>query len=454
MKAVRILIGTTDGPTEVQRITPEDPEVRSVVCLDGKAIALPISDDYDAFVRRPTGVIEALTGHPAYRVDISQPIGCGYSWQLGILAAHVLAARGRLAGGQDAPGAAFWLTGEVDHHLSIGAVDDVGLKLMRATSAFKALIAAGQSVTVVVPEACEAEAAAALSEAFRGAQAAPRLVAAGHFDDVLPLLGLPRLRRRFPGARLALGRMRRAGRVLATGAAVLGGVLGLALAWPQGARTDPAATPAAVADAVADADSGARALAASPAGAPPSVSLIETRAPVGRGCAAVAFQRATPVISRHRLASKAAASRVQARTVPAVGLCDLRHRIVNTGLGRLEVAVVAARHQESGARFRTRSLARARSLDPGATLDLDARPPIGVLEPLVQHTAVLALPSGWPRAAERLQQAANALKAAGSAESWARTVDALATQAVFLTTAGEIFTPQAGSDRKIGQTLP
>jgi hypothetical protein len=464
MKAMKILIGTTDGPTEVQRITPEDPEVRSVVCLDGKAIALPISEDYDAFVRRPTGVIEALTGHSAYRVDISQPIGCGYSWQLGILAAHMLAARGRLAGAQDTPQAALWLTGEVDHHFSIGTVEDVALKLMRATSALKALIGAGQRVTVVVPEACGVEAAKALADAFPGGQAAPRLVAARHLDDVLPLLGLPRLRRRFPGARMALGRVRRTGRMLATGAAVLGGVFLLALAWSQGGPTDPAvarnaavpATPVAKATAstATEADGKDQRLVASPAGAPPSVSLIETRAPVGQGCAAVAFQRAKPVISRHRFASTAATSEGPARPVPAAGLCDLRHRIVNTGLGRLEIAVVAARFEPSGARFRTRPLAIARTLDPGETLDLDARPPRTVPEPLVQRLAVLALPGSWPRSADRLKQAVGALRDAGSAESWARVIDTLAGQAVFLTTGGEIFTPHTGGAGKIGQTLP
>jgi hypothetical protein len=462
MKAMKILIGTTDGPTEVQRITPEDPEVRSVVCLDGKAIALPISEDYDAFVRRPTGVIETLTGHPAYRVDISQPIGCGYSWQLGILAAHMLAARGRLAGTQDTPRAALWLTGEVDHHFSIGAVDDVSLKLMRATSALKALIAAGQDVTVVVPEACGAEAEAVLADSFPGNQARPRLLAARHLDDVLPLLGLPRLKRRFPRGRLALGRVRRKSRVLASGAAVIGGVFLLALAWPQNGPVDPAlalkaAVPAQVGPQanvrpVVAAEEIVRPLASSPAGAPPSLSLIETRAPYGEGCAAVAFQRAKPVISRHRFASDAAEA--SNRTVAASNLCDLRHRIVNTGLGRLEIAVIAARFEPSGARFRTRLLAAVRTLDPGETLDLDARPPRTVPRSLVQRVAVVALPGNWPRAADRLKQAAASLSRAASAEAWARTVKTLARQPLFVTTGGEIFTAHTVAAGKIGQTRP
>ena len=65
MKRTAVYIATTEGPSEIQRITPEDSDVRSVICHDGKAIALPVSADYDSFVRRPTGVIEACFGHSA-----------------------------------------------------------------------------------------------------------------------------------------------------------------------------------------------------------------------------------------------------------------------------------------------------------------------------------------------------------------------------------------------------
>jgi HAMP domain-containing protein len=316
---------------------------------------------------------------------------------------------------------------------------------------------------VVVPEACGPEAAQALADAFPGNQAAPRLLAASHLDDVLPLLGLPRLKRRFPGGRLALGRVRRKSRVLASSAAVIGGIFLLALAWPQNRPVGPAPTlksnvPAeAAVDAnvhpVAVVEEIIQPLAASPAGAPPSLSLIETRAPFGEGCAAVAFQRAKPVISRHRFASDVSAEAPN-RAVAASNLCDLRHRIVNTGLGRLEIAVIAARFEQSGARFRTRPLAAARTLDPGETLDLDARPPRAVPSALVQRLAVLALPSSWPHAADRLKQAAGSLNGAGSADAWARTLAVLARQPLFVTTGGEIFTPQTVAAEKIGQTRP
>ena len=86
----RIWLASTQGPVEIISITEEDPAVHSVVCLQGTFKALPISSDYDAFVRRPTGIIEALTGHRAYRIDVSAPIDQGKSWQLGIALGHIL----------------------------------------------------------------------------------------------------------------------------------------------------------------------------------------------------------------------------------------------------------------------------------------------------------------------------------------------------------------------------
>ncbi len=84
-----IWIATTRGPVEVVSITKEDPDIRSVLCLSDSFQELPISPLYDAFVRRPTGLIEQMTGHPAYRVDLSGPITQGHSWQLGLTVMHL-----------------------------------------------------------------------------------------------------------------------------------------------------------------------------------------------------------------------------------------------------------------------------------------------------------------------------------------------------------------------------
>jgi hypothetical protein len=457
MKMFRLYIGTTDGPTEIQRVTPEDPEVRSVVCLDGKAIALPISDDYDAFVRRPTGIVETLTGHPAYRVDITHPIGGGYSWQLGIAVAHLLAGRCCLAGPEDRAGEALWLTGEVDHHLNIGAVDDVGLKLTRATSMLKALLAEGVCVTVVVPDACADEARGALAAAFPDAEKAPRLVAANHLDDVLSAIGTPRRARKFQVGSLALKAGRGSLGGLALAATVFAAILVTAAAWPLGSATETSPAQAA--------NPGGRSADADPpaatfTGAPPRITLIEIRAPAGHHCAAVNFKRARPVIARHPVAEspKAPAPKEdgarQQRKINPNGLCDLRHRIVNSGLGPLAIAAIAARHDRLGGRFRTRPLIPGRTLDPGATLDLDARPPRNIAQPLVQNLVVVALPNTRPQARIRLSRAIASLGAATSKESWSRAIIAISRQQFFIARSREFFQPDWVDTRKIGQALP
>lgn len=133
---VRIYIATTEGPVEVQRITQEDPDVRSVVCVNGTAKALPISRDYDAFVKEPTGVVQRSFGHGAYRMDVSAPISAGNSWQLGAFIAHAFHAEDRLAGPDDKVDNAIWLTGELDRDLNVRAVDHIKDKLTASRALF------------------------------------------------------------------------------------------------------------------------------------------------------------------------------------------------------------------------------------------------------------------------------------------------------------------------------
>ena len=141
MTAIRVFILTTDGPVEIQRITEEDPGVKSVICLDGKAIAVPVSPAYEAFVRSPTGVIESCFGHPAYRLDVSGRISEGLSWQFGVFLAHALHKVGRLDG--SAADVAVLTTGEIDRDLNVLSVDAVAEKLMLAQPLLDSLVADG-----------------------------------------------------------------------------------------------------------------------------------------------------------------------------------------------------------------------------------------------------------------------------------------------------------------------
>lgn len=218
MTAVRVTIPTTEGVAEVQRLTEEDPEIRSVVCLDGTATALAISADYDAFVRQPTGVIERLWRHAAFRLDVSARIEQGRSWQLGVFLAHALLAAGRLAERGAPAGQVVWATGEVDAELAVRPVEEVPRKLAQSAALFAALAAAGAKLLILLPAGC------AVPEAALPAGCALRRVASA--AEAVAALGLPAL----PVRRAAAAPVRKRRRSWAWRAAALGALALLAVA--------------------------------------------------------------------------------------------------------------------------------------------------------------------------------------------------------------------------------
>lgn len=144
--SITVYILTTQGPVRIQRITEEQPGIQSVICLDGRAHALPISSRYDAFVRNPTGVIERATGHSAYRVDVDKIIDDGDSWQLAIYIAHMM------EGLNEEKDIHIFATGEVDRDLNIRSVEYVREKLDRIKGALKELKNEGSHVHIFVPD--------------------------------------------------------------------------------------------------------------------------------------------------------------------------------------------------------------------------------------------------------------------------------------------------------------
>ncbi|GAB6051208.1 hypothetical protein JCM17960_00280 [Magnetospira thiophila] len=195
MTTLRVYIATTDGPSEVQRLTPEDPDLQSVICLNGRAQPLPISAAYDAFVRKPTGVVERMVGHPVFRADVARPITDGTSWQLGLLLAHVLHHRGRLCGRETDPDALVWVTGEVDTDLNLHPVAGIAAKIAASAALFQQARADGKPVHLIVPTDNEAAVRAALGQDIAGLE----VVAVARFDDVESHVGMrqPLPRRRF-----------------------------------------------------------------------------------------------------------------------------------------------------------------------------------------------------------------------------------------------------------------
>ena len=151
----RIYIGTPSGPVQVERIWREEGIAESMVCLKRTTEILPISAGYDAFVKRPSGIIEREFGPfeaGAFRLDLSSSINQGKSWQLAVFAAHALAREGLLAGPDDPFERVIWLTGQIDNDLKVGGVTQVPEKIHGALGELEALANAGKHVLLFVPE--------------------------------------------------------------------------------------------------------------------------------------------------------------------------------------------------------------------------------------------------------------------------------------------------------------
>ncbi|MBH90461.1 MAG: hypothetical protein CMF71_09590 [Magnetovibrio sp.] len=157
---VGVFIATTGGPIEVQRITKEDPDIDSLVCLAGKAKTLPISSAYHDFVRQPSGVLHRDFGHGAYRVDLSATIEDGYSWQFGLYIAHALHAEEKLASDFNATNHVVFISGEVNIDLEILSVDHVTKKLIALNEKISNFLDEGKKVSVFLPKEVEREALA------------------------------------------------------------------------------------------------------------------------------------------------------------------------------------------------------------------------------------------------------------------------------------------------------
>ncbi len=97
-----IVIPTTRDAVELVSITEEIPDIASVLCLKNSFQALPVSPAYDAFIRRPTGIIQKLFGDKSYRTDLSAPITQGQSWQLGVAIGHLVHHHQALSATEDA----------------------------------------------------------------------------------------------------------------------------------------------------------------------------------------------------------------------------------------------------------------------------------------------------------------------------------------------------------------
>ncbi|MDU0356403.1 hypothetical protein RS130_23145 [Paraglaciecola aquimarina] len=97
---VHIFIATTQGLVAIQNITAiDDPDIRSVVSVNGTSTTANISSSYHNFVKKGVGIIQQMFGACSYRVDISARIDQGNSWQVAIYLAHLAQTKNMLGNG-------------------------------------------------------------------------------------------------------------------------------------------------------------------------------------------------------------------------------------------------------------------------------------------------------------------------------------------------------------------
>ena len=96
-----------------------------MICVSRSSTILPISGEYDDFVRRGSGVIEREFGpfdYESFRADVSGPVGTGQSWQLAFFLAHAIdaAEEVELVDDLDKADRVVWASGRVDYDLRAG----------------------------------------------------------------------------------------------------------------------------------------------------------------------------------------------------------------------------------------------------------------------------------------------------------------------------------------------
>ena len=157
-RKVRVYIATTQGPVEIQRITREESGVPSCFCQNGYDGKLPISRDYDLFVQKSGGCIAKRIGHDSFRVDLSDNVHQGESWQLALVIAHDLENLGILAVQNESADLIVWATGvyksqddRVSERTEIEKIGGLNKKLVQSKSLFREQDSAGTPVLVFYP---------------------------------------------------------------------------------------------------------------------------------------------------------------------------------------------------------------------------------------------------------------------------------------------------------------
>ena len=151
---IAVYIATTAGPVRIERITEEHVPQSNIFVGRGYVPLLPISKYYDSFVSVGGPVARAFGPFNAssFRLDISDPIDTGNSWELGVFVAHGLAKAAQLAGTGEPVDGIILVTGRVDSDFNVGAVGHIEKKALAASECFEKKAGNKNPVTFFIPK--------------------------------------------------------------------------------------------------------------------------------------------------------------------------------------------------------------------------------------------------------------------------------------------------------------
>ncbi len=153
---LHIFVATTQGLVAIQNITAiDDADISSIVSINGTSTTANISSAYHNFVRKGAGIIQQDFGACSYRINISQRIDQGNSWQLAFYLAHAANNENMLGDGQVNVGdQVICATGEINtSSRDIQAISKIILKQQLAAKQIKQWHKQNINVAFLVPYA-------------------------------------------------------------------------------------------------------------------------------------------------------------------------------------------------------------------------------------------------------------------------------------------------------------
>jgi hypothetical protein len=151
-----VVIPTTNNLVGITDIIVEDPLISSVICENNSLEALPISNQYDSFVKSPTGIIEKITGNSSFRVDITSRIEQGKSWQLGLAIGHIFHNRNLLNFSSSTSLISYnknnliWASGEINSNLDVKGISYLNQKVTKSNDFFKNCIKNNVNLSIIL----------------------------------------------------------------------------------------------------------------------------------------------------------------------------------------------------------------------------------------------------------------------------------------------------------------